>query len=69
MKNIRQCKELGLQTLLITCSTGRHSSEVDDANKHSDTPVVDDPSVDAFLQTVRDMKRQLPGLWSEKILP
>lgn len=66
MKNIRRSKELGLHTLLITGF--RHNSESGEATKPNDAPLREDPAVDAHIETIQDMRKALPSLWTQKTL-
>jgi len=72
MKNIRAAKELGMSTLLIA-GLGRLSNRENDAladaaeaTKAGDIPDNTDPSVDACIEHISEMKTALPGLWGLK---
>ena len=56
MKNIRQAKQIGMKTVLITGKSeeGRILPE--------DKPEVNDPAVDISMETIDDFFDVLPGL-------
>lgn len=63
MKNIRRAKELGMKTILVA---GRRRSNKD--TNASDAPIVDDPAVDAVVETVEDLQTQMTELWGDNPL-
>lgn len=61
MKNIRQCKQLGMKTVLITGT--KSNAETSEATKPGDAPDRYDPAVDVSIETIEEMRSALPGLW------
>lgn len=61
MKNIQAAKKLGMKTVLITGSSINAHHDID-------RPNVSDPSVDLALQSTREMKSMIPGLWCDPSL-
>ena len=75
MKNIRAAKELGMATLLIAGigrmnkKGGNNSDALADAaeaTKAGDAPDTKDPAVDVCIESVKEMKTAVPGLWGMK---
>merc|ERR1712046_135829 len=63
MKNIRACKAIGLHTVLIDEAAGQSAIDGSEAALLSDAAQSDDPSVDAVLQNINEIKAVLPELW------
>lgn len=70
MKNIRKAKELGMKTVLVVgAGNMRELSEKkiftneSDTTKSTDSPVLDDPAVDAVIETAAELRSLMPGLW------
>ena len=62
MKNIRSAKALGMKTVLVTGSS--KSITEGDLVKVSDYPYEsNDPSVDAAIETIEQLRDALPSLW------
>lgn len=57
MKNIRQAKNLGMKTVLIT------GKSEEGRILPGDRPEANDPSVDLSLATIEEFPNALPGLW------
>ncbi|CAK9096761.1 unnamed protein product [Durusdinium trenchii] len=60
MKNIRACKALGIHTVLV------HEAEGGEAALLHDTPIRDDPAVDAVLKDLSETPSLLPCLWKKR---
>jgi putative hydrolase of the HAD superfamily len=70
MKNIRQCRRLGMKTILVAgqgrltggalASTNGLAAE---ATKPGDAPIHDDPAVDVAIETVEELRQMVPSLW------
>ena len=54
MKNIRQAKQIGMKTVLITGKS--------EEGRIIDKPEVNDPAVDISMETIDDFFDVLPGL-------
>jgi len=71
MKNIRQCRRLGMKTILIAGKgklTGGQASEQSlaaEATKPGDAPVHDDPAVDVAIETIEELRTAVPTLWDK----
>lgn len=70
MKNIRQCRRLGIKTVLVTGKgklTGKITASAlslaSEATKPGDAPVHDDPAVDVAIEVAEDLRRAVPSLW------
>lgn len=70
MKNIRVAKKLGMKTVLVVGKGRLSGGDGDDAaaaaaeaTKPGDAPDASDPSVDAVMEVVADMKVVIPSLW------
>jgi len=69
MKNVRQAKQLGMQTVIVlgkgrSTNNGNNTAADDaEATKSGDAPVADDPAVDVSIETVNELQSVLPGLW------
>ena len=63
MKNIRACKELGIHTVLVyEGDTGGEAALL------GDTPLCDDPAVDAVIKDMSEAPRALPELWTKRFI-
>ena len=72
MKNIRQCRRLGMKTVLVAgkgrLTGGGMASEQGleaEATKPGDAPVHDDPAVDVVIETIEDLRQAVPALWDK----
>jgi len=64
MKNIRACKALGMQTVLVDETSGIAGGE---AALLADIPSPDDPAVDLVIQSVSQIRMAMPCLWNRRL--
>lgn len=63
MKNIRQAKQLGMKTVLLS-GTDSHSSSAQEV-RPGDTPSSTDTSVDMAMVQIEQFRSTLPSLWDD----
>lgn len=63
MKNIKQSKQLGMQTVLIT-GTNSHS-EMAQQVRPGDTPESSHPAVDVAMMKIEELRTTIPSLWDD----